>query len=76
MSLVHVGGRVPESYSIQLKSIGEETGKTESELVREALAQYLGETTPESCANTSKRVSGLERQIKQLQKLVLSANDA
>ncbi|MEM9213028.1 MAG: hypothetical protein AAGD25_01500 [Cyanobacteria bacterium P01_F01_bin.150] len=72
MALIHVGGRVPEAHAIQLKSIQEETGKSESELVREAIAQFLGQTTPDSCASTSKRVSSLEKQLSKLQKLVLA----
>ena len=66
MRLSHVAGRVPESYKTQLKQIAEATGKTESELVREAVAAYLGKTEPESVEKMNRRLAQLERQVKVL----------
>lgn len=66
MRLSHVAGRVPESYKVQLKQIADATGKTESELVREAVAAYLGKTEPESVEKMNRRLAQLERQVKVL----------
>ena len=66
MRLAHVAGRVPESYIVQLNKIAEETGKSQSELVREAIAAYLGKTEPESVEKMSRRLAQLERQVKAL----------
>lgn len=66
MRLAHVGGRVPEAYKAQLCQIAQSTGKTESELFKEAIAAYLGKTEPESVEKMSRRLSQLERQVKAL----------
>lgn len=66
MRLAHVAGRVPESYKVQLQQIAQETGKTESELVKEAIAAYLGKTEPESVEKMSRRLTQLEKQVKTL----------
>lgn len=66
MRLAHVAGRVPESYKVQLQQIAQETGKTESELVKEAIAAYLGKTEPESVEKMSRRLAQLEKQVKTL----------
>jgi predicted DNA-binding protein len=66
MQLAHVAGKIPESHKAQLQRIGETTGKTESELVREAIAAYLGKTEPESVEKMSRRLAQLERQVKTL----------
>ena len=66
MRLALVAGRVPQSYVDQLDQIGEATGKCQSELVRDAIAQYLGKTEPEAVEKMSRRVSQLEKQVKAL----------
>jgi RHH-type rel operon transcriptional repressor/antitoxin RelB len=66
MRLALVAGRVPQSYVDQLDKIGEATGKCQSELVREALAAYLGKTEPESVEKMSRRMAQLEKQVKAL----------
>ena len=66
MRLAHVAGRVPESYKVQLQQIAQATGKTESELVKEAIAAYLGKTEPESVEKMSRRLAQLEKQVKTL----------
>ncbi len=76
MKRILVAGRIPEAHAIKLDQIGEETGKCQSDLVREAIAQYLGEVEPDSVIKMSKRIGSLERQISKLQKLVLSSDDA
>ena len=69
MSKVLVAGRIPAEQAIQLKKIEAETGKSESEVVREAIAQYLGKTAPDSVASMSRRLSRLERQYTKLVQL-------
>ncbi len=65
-----VGARIPHSWKEQIQGVCLETGKTESELVQEAIAQYLGRTDVTSVVALSKRVAALERQYQKLVKLV------
>jgi predicted DNA-binding protein len=65
-----VGARVPHSWKDQIQSICNETGRSESEVVQEAIAQYLGKTDVNSVTSLNKRVSALERQYQKLVKLV------
>lgn len=67
-----VGARVPHHWKDQMEGITQETGKSESEIVREALAQYLGRTDLDSVESLMKRVATLERQLKKLSQLVTS----
>jgi predicted DNA-binding protein len=67
-----VGARVPHSWKNQIDGITQETGKNESEIVREALAQYLDRTDLDSVESLMKRVAALERQMKRLAQLVTS----
>lgn len=67
-----VGARVPHSWKNQIDGITQETGKNESEIVREALAQYLDRTDLDSVESLMKRVAALERQMKKLAQLVTS----
>lgn len=65
-----VGARVPHIWKDQIKGICQETGKSESEVVQEAIAQYLGRTDLNSIESLMKRVAALERQLKKLAQLV------
>ncbi|NJP12483.1 MAG: ribbon-helix-helix protein, CopG family [Leptolyngbyaceae cyanobacterium RU_5_1] len=65
-----VGARVPQSWKEQIESICKESGKTESEVVQEAIAQYLGRTDVTAIASLHKRVAALERQYQKLVRLV------
>ena len=65
-----VGARIPHSWKDQIEEICQESGKSESEVVQEALAQYLGMTDANSVVSLSKRVAVLERQYQKLVKLV------
>jgi predicted DNA-binding protein len=65
-----VGARVPHGWKQQIQAICLETGKTESAIVQEAIAQYLGRTDVNSVQLLSKRVAALERQYQKLVKLV------
>lgn len=67
-----VGARVPHSWKNQIEGITQETGKSESDIIREAIAQYLGQTDLNSVESLMKRVANLERQLKKLAQLVTS----
>ena len=67
-----VGARVPHTWKDQILGISQETGKSESGVVQEALAQYLGRTDLNSVESLMKRVATLERQLKKLSQLVTS----
>lgn len=67
-----VGARVPHPWKDQIEDICNETGKSESEVVQEALAQYLGRNDLNSVESLMKRVSTVERQLKKLAQLVTS----
>ncbi|KAM3112797.1 hypothetical protein [Phormidesmis sp. 146-33] len=67
-----IGARVPHAWKDQIEDICSETGKSESEVVQEAIAQYLGRTDLDSVESLMKRVAILERQLKKLAQLVTS----
>lgn len=62
--------RIPNSWDDQIKAISAETGKTPSEIVKEAIGQYLGKTDVDSVQSMSRRLAALERQVKKLVQLV------
>ena len=65
-----VAGRIPSTWRAQLLKIQQETGKTQSEIVKEAIAMYLGKTDPESVATMNRRLNKLEKQYKKLARLI------
>jgi predicted DNA-binding protein len=65
-----VGGRIPHHLNDQLQAFCQQTGKTSSEVIRDALSAYLGVHSPESIESLNKRVAALERQYKKLAQLV------
>ena len=65
-----VSARIPQDWKQQIEAICREAGKSESEVVQEAIAQYLGQTDVNAIASLSKRVATLERQYKKLVQLV------
>lgn len=67
-----IGARVPHNWKNQIADITLETGKSESDIVREAIAQYLDRTDLDSVESLMKRVANLERQMKTLAQLVTS----
>ena len=67
-----VGARVPHSWKDEIQGICTKTGKSESEVVQEAIAQYLGRNDLNSVESLMKRVSTVERQVKKLAQLVTS----
>jgi len=65
-----VSARVPHDWKDQIEGICKESGKSESEVLQEAIAQYLGKTDLNSITSLNKRVATLERQYKKLIQLV------
>ena len=72
MAKVSVSGKVEPGLKQTLKAIGAATGKSESELVREAVAQFLGQTSLDSVRSLVQRVSTLEHQYQQLVEQMLT----
>lgn len=64
-----IAGRIPAAWMSQIEKLQRETGQNQSEVVREAIAQYLGKTDPESVASMSRRLNKLERQYSKLVRL-------
>jgi len=66
----HVGTRVPREWQQQIQEIALAAGRKEAEVVREALAQYLGKTDPSSVkgalADLQERVKHLEQKWSRL----------
>lgn len=62
-----VGARVPLTWQQQIQEIARAAGRKEAEVVREAIAQYLGQTDPanvkEARAALDDTVTVLERKL-------------
>lgn len=69
-----VGARVPQDWQQQISAIATASDRKEAEVVREALAQYLGQTDPNSVkgalADLQERMSTVERKLTGLGRLV------
>jgi RHH-type rel operon transcriptional repressor/antitoxin RelB len=62
-----VGARVPQCWQQQINAIAAAAGRKEAEVVREALAQYLGKTDPASVkgaiSDLQDRLASLEQKL-------------
>ena len=69
-----VGARVPQDWQQQISALALAAGRKEAEIVREALAQYLGKTDPSSVkgaiADLQDRLANVERKLISLGRLV------
>ena len=69
-----VGARVPQDWQQQISAIALAAGRKEAEIVRDAIAQYLGKTDPSSVkgalADLQDRVANVERKLASLGRLV------
>ena len=65
-----VGTRIPQAWMEQIQEICDESGRSSSEILREALAEYLKRTDAESVKSINKRLAALERQYQKLVKLI------
>ena len=62
-----LGARCPVEWQAKIRGIAEATGKKEAEIVREAIAQYLGEADPTTITRTlediQQRLTVVERKL-------------
>ena len=69
-----VGARVPQDWQQQISALALAAGRKEAEIVRDAIAQYLGKTDATSVkgviADLQERVTILERKLAGLGRLV------
>ena len=69
-----VGARVPQDWQQQFQEIAGLSGRKEAQVIREALAQYLGKTNPAAVKGTiallEDRLANLERKLASLGRLV------
>jgi predicted DNA-binding protein len=74
-AMQRIGGRVPMAWATELKAIAETTGKSESEILREAVGQYLKKHDPNAIKGTLEdvqlRLSTVEQKVGRLLKLVV-----
>ena len=70
MSKPIAAARIPYSWDEQIRAIATETGRTPSEVVKEAIGQYLEKTDPASVATMNRRLNKLERQYQKLAQLI------
>lgn len=61
-----IAGRIPHSWLNQIDKICQETGKNRSEILKEALGQYLDKTDPSAVTSMHRRLNTLEKQFKKL----------
>lgn len=70
MSKPIASARIPHSWHDQIGAIAQETGRTHSEVIKEAVGQYLQKTDPASVAAMARRLATLEKQVKKLVQLI------
>ena len=70
MSKPIAAARIPHSWDEQIRAIATETGQTPSDVVKEAIGQYLEKADPASVATMNRRLSKLENQYKKLAQLI------
>ena len=70
MRMVPVGGRIPQELHEAMQAYKTETGQTDSEVVRDALALLLRGDAPEPVA-VEKRLKRLESQMRKLQRVAM-----
>ncbi|MCL1475696.1 CopG family transcriptional regulator [Argonema antarcticum] len=69
-----IGARVPQEWQCQIKGIALATGRTEAQIVREAIGKYLGKNDPTAVrgaiADLEERVTKIETKLSGLGRLV------
>ena len=69
-----VGARVPKMWQQQISAIATASGRREAEIVREALAKYLGKTDPSAVkgaiASLEHRLAIVKQKLSGLGRLV------
>ncbi|NEP59617.1 MAG: hypothetical protein F6K31_21830 [Symploca sp. SIO2G7] len=69
MSKPIASARIPHSWDEQIRAIAQETGRTPSDVVKEAISLYLEKTDPTGVASMARRLAALEKQVKKLVQL-------
>ncbi|MEO1353555.1 MAG: hypothetical protein AAFW84_33170 [Cyanobacteria bacterium J06635_15] len=70
MSKPIAAARIPHSWDEQIREIATETGRTPSEVVKEAIGLYLEKTDTASVTSMNHRLNKLERQYQKLAQLI------
>ncbi|WP_031294386.1 hypothetical protein [Leptolyngbya sp. Heron Island J] len=70
MSKPIAAARIPHSWDEQIRAISQETGRTPSEVVKEAIGLYLEKTEPSNVTSMAKRLTALEKQVRKLVQLM------
>lgn len=78
MSKPIAAARIPHSWDEQIRAIAKaltcqfatETGRTPSDVVKEAIGLYLEKTDPRSVASMNQRLKALEQRYKKLTQLI------
>ncbi|NEP02030.1 MAG: hypothetical protein F6K58_25905 [Symploca sp. SIO2E9] len=69
-----VGCRVPLEWQLKVRGIANASGRKEAEVVREAIAKYLGEANPDTIKSTleqhEQRLAEVERKLGALGQLI------
>ena len=65
-----MAARIPPEWKVQIDQICQVTGRSQSEVVLEAIGQYLERTDMDVVQSLEQRVEFLEKQYKKLVKLL------
>ena len=69
---VLVSGRIEQEHYEQLRDIIQQSGKNESQVIREAIAYYLGVESMGAISGIEQRLVAVERKLSRLQELFLN----
>ena len=67
-----ISSKVSEDVKKRLAEIQQKTGKTESELIRGIVLEYLGKVDPTSIDSMLSRLEAVERKCNRLAKMALN----
>ena len=70
MSKPIAAARIPHSWDEQIHAIATETGRTPSDVVKEAIGLYLEKTDLDGVVSMARRLRTLEKQVRKLLQLV------
>ena len=70
MSKPIAAARIPHSWDEQIREIAHETGRTPSDVIKEAIGLYLEKTDIASVVTMNSRLNRLESQYKKLAALI------
>ena len=67
-----MSGRIEQEHYEQLRDIIQQSGKNESQVIREAIAHYLGVESMGAISAIEQRLVAVERKLSRLQELFLN----